>query len=226
MPGSPTRSKRLAPSGSSSATTVRGAARPRPCARRAVAAGGRAPARAGPMSLDARTGSARPLTASSPSGSNDEPVREAAGRLLADRDRPRRARRLDARGDVRRVAERDGLRAARADRADAGPARVDADPDGEVGDAPGLGDVAGVVAGDLEDPQAPSARRARDRPRAPAGRRSTRRCRPPRRPGPCRRTPRPPGSSASRTRRRAPSPRPAGAARRARSSRRCRRRAR
>ena len=105
----------------------------------------------GPVSREARTGSARPLTAMLAERLEREAMREPPRGLLADRDRARSRSRLDPGGDVRRVAERDRLRAARADGADARPPGVDADPDVEVGDAPGLGDVARVAADHLED---------------------------------------------------------------------------
>ena len=107
----------------------------------------------GPVSREARTGSARPLTGVLAERLEREAVREPPRGLVADRDRARSRSRLDPGGNVRRVAERDRLRAARAHRADARPTGVDADADGEVGNAPGLGDVARVVADHLQDAQ-------------------------------------------------------------------------
>ena len=80
-----------------------------------------------------------------------EAVLEPARGDLADEDRPGLGRGLEARRDVRRVAERDGLRIGAADEPDrCGPA-VHADPHGEPRDSPGRLDVSRVAADDLED---------------------------------------------------------------------------
>ena len=72
--------------------------------------------------------------------------------LLADDDRAGRGERLETRGDVSRVAERHRLLVHGTDEADRGGAGVDSDAHRELLDAPGLLDVACVVADDLQDP--------------------------------------------------------------------------
>ncbi len=82
-----------------------------------------------------------------------EAMREAPGRFLADRDRAGRGNRLQARGNVGRVPEGDGLVIHRTDDSHRGRAGVDADADVEALDPPGLLDVARVLPYDLHDPQ-------------------------------------------------------------------------
>ncbi len=82
-----------------------------------------------------------------------EPIDEAPHRGLPGHDRTGLGDALETGGDVRRVAECDGLSLRAADKAHRHRPAVQADPDVEVRDPPGRLDVAGVLADDVNDVQ-------------------------------------------------------------------------
>src|SRR6188472_4242553 len=82
-----------------------------------------------------------------------EAMREAAGGLLAHGDRPGSSHCLQARCDVGRIAERDGLVIHGAHDADRGRAGIDADADVESLDPPCLLDLPCVLPHDIHYPQ-------------------------------------------------------------------------
>ena len=101
--------------------------------------------------IDAVTAPLSPLHGDLAERFEDEAVGQPACGLLADDDRPRVRRRLQPRGDVRRVAQRDDLRVGGADEPDRGRPAVDADPDCEARDSPRALDVVRIAADDLVD---------------------------------------------------------------------------
>ena len=78
-------------------------------------------------------------------------MRKSPRGRLSDHDCPRTRGSLEARCDIRRVAESDDLLIARTDRSHGGLAAVDPDTDAELLDAPGRGDVAAVLGDDIDD---------------------------------------------------------------------------
>ena len=82
-----------------------------------------------------------------------EPFVQARRGPRADRDRPGLGGALEPRGDVRRVAERDGLRVLPAYEPDRGRPAVQAHADVEALDPPRRLDLARVAGGDADDPQ-------------------------------------------------------------------------
>ena len=81
-----------------------------------------------------------------------EAAEDALGRRLADNRVPGGGRGLQARGDVRRVPERDGARVGGSDDPDRDLTGVDPDARAEVGDSPGRLDLARVVTDEVENP--------------------------------------------------------------------------
>ena len=102
-------------------------------------------------SREARTGSSLPFTATSIGSPRSKRCSSRRAVTCPTRIVPGLGGRLQSGGDVRRVAERDGLRVGASHEPDRCRAAVHSHSNGEAGDPPGGLDVARVSAHDLED---------------------------------------------------------------------------
>ena len=158
IPGAPVRrTTRPRPEARSERTLCSAASsRSRPTIGAVAVRGSRSFAR---MSCAARTGSSRPFTVTSTGAPRTKRCSRRRAADVTDEDRSGVGRRLEARCDVRRVAERDRLGIGAAHEPHRRRPAVHTDPYGEPRDPPRRLDVARVPADDLEDAQG-RARRA------------------------------------------------------------------